>query len=54
LNHDWTKYGKINQFVLATKKSSNFDYDLDKDKEFSTTDNDDDGDDDYTSHHKPA
>jgi len=46
LNQNWTKHGKISQFVFATKKSSNFDYD-DLDTEdllcpaSSTTDNDD-------------
>jgi len=44
---DWTKHGKISQFVFATKKSSNFDYeDLDTEdllcSASSTTDNDDD------------
>jgi len=46
---DWTKHGKISQFVFATKKSSNSDYeDLDTEDLLcpasSTTDDDDDDD----------
>ena len=50
LNQNWSKHGKISQFVFAAIKSSNFDYeDLDIEDLLclasSTTNNDDDDDD---------